>query len=61
MTALKGIKDAFVDKTDAKYTVWDKYAVNDDHAHLVISTVDELDPKKVMSFKDYSKVTPSSK
>ena len=61
MTALKGIKDAFVDKTDAKYTVWDKYAVNDNHAHLVISTVDELDPKKVMSFKDYSKVTPSSK
>ena len=61
MTALKGIKDAFVEKADTTYTVWDKYAVKDTYNNKVTFTVDELDPKKVMAFKDYSKVTPSSK
>ena len=61
MTALKGIKDAFVEKADTTYTVWDKYAVKDNYSDKVTFTVDELDPKKVMAFKDYSKVTPSSK
>lgn len=61
MTALKGIKDAFVEKADKPYTVWDKYAVKDTYTDKVTFTVDVLDPKKVMAFKDYSKVTPSSK
>ena len=61
MTALKGIKDAFVEKADATYTVWDKYAVKDIYNDKVTFTVDELDPKKVMAFKNYGTVTPSTK
>ena len=49
------------DTKDTKYTVWDKYAVDPDTEKNVKIYVDYLDPTKVMSFKDYSKVTPSSK
>ena len=59
--SLKGIKDAFVEKADATYTVWDKYAVKDIYNDKVTFTVDELDPKKVMAFKNYGTVTPSTK
>ena len=64
MKALKDLKgDKFIEKTggDTGYTVWDKYAVYPGNENLVKVYVDYLDPTKVMSFKDYSKVTPSSK
>ena len=51
----------FINDAKDGYTVWDKYAVDPTTEGNVKIYVDELDPTKVMSFKDYSKVTPSSK
>ena len=63
MTGLKNVTDKFIDKVDATlgYTVWNKYAVVPGNEGLVNLYVDYLDPTKVMSFKNYGAVTPSTK
>ena len=59
LTGLKKISDAFIEKVDATYSTWDKYAINPDYydaAHIKIN-VEYLDPTDVMATKDYETST----